>query len=458
VAVAASAAGQEVVALGVLGGLFAVVVALRPFAGIVALLGTMMLGLPEWLAGSGRLTANNALGVLLVLALVVQLYLRRDFWFVVVPQVLLLAVICATFVLSLVISWYTYVPTWPLPKDWTENTLFLLFSRLAFLVLLLNFAGTPRRVLGILLCVLGFTLAVIPSALYNLATWPGGVDALTGRATAEFRIAADVSSWGQNVNRFAFMCNLSILLIWMILQLWGARVVQLVGAALILTLVTLVLATVSRSGFLGLGLVLAFLLAQRGVPARFRWGVVGAAAVCVLAFLVLAPAPAAERLLNLSPDQAERLEGWRSTVIRLETNAHAWEVFTSAPLLGVGPGNFRWLHREAYPHSIAAGRPTHNSYLWALTEGGVIAGVLYLLLFGVIFRDLGHVLQAAPGGSWRWHVGRFLMGYLLIFLFFSAFADIWLEPHLYLLAGLSVLVRRLADVGMPASPLPPAAA
>jgi hypothetical protein len=36
------------------------------------------------------------------------------------------------------------------------------------------------------------------------------------------------------------------------------------------------------------------------------------------------------------------------------------------------------------------------------------------------------------------------MGYLLVFLFFSGFADFWLDPHLYLLAGLSMLVRRFA--------------
>lgn len=439
VAVAASTAGQEAVALAVLGGLFVVIVVLRPFVGIVGLLGTMMLGLPEVLAGSGRLTANNALGVVLVLAMVVQICLRRDVWFLGTPQVLLLTAIAVVFVLSLVLSWYVYVPAWPLPRDWTESTLFQLFSRLAFVVLLMNFAETPRRVLGILLAMLVFTMAVIPSALYNLATWPGGAD------SAEFRIAADVSSWGQNVNRLAFMCNLSILLIWMILQLWGGRMLWLAGAAAIVTLAIVVLATVSRSGFLSLGLVMAFLLAQRGFSARFRWSVAGATVACVLAFLVLAPAPAGERLLNLSPDQSDRLEGWRSTVIRLETNAHAWEVFTASPLLGVGPGNFRWLHRERYPHSVAAGRPTHNSYLWALTEGGVVAAGLYLLLFAAIFRDLWRALAVAGEGSRLGPVGRFLMGYLLIFLFFSMFADIWLEPHLYLLAGLSALVRRLAE-------------
>jgi hypothetical protein len=41
-----------------------------------------------------------------------------------------------------------------------------------------------------------------------------------------------------------------------------------------------------------------------------------------------------------------------------------------------------------------------------------------------------------------------------LFLFFSGFADIWLEPHLYLLAGLSMLLAR-RDLDEPvAAPVP----
>jgi hypothetical protein len=42
----------------------------------------------------------------------------------------------------------------------------------------------------------------------------------------------------------------------------------------------------------------------------------------------------------------------------------------------------------------------------------------------------------------------------MIFLFFSAFADFWLEPHLYLLAGLSMLMKRFATEGEGAHPAP----
>ena len=41
---------------------------------------------------------------------------------------------------------------------------------------------------------------------------------------------------------------------------------------------------------------------------------------------------------------------------------------------------------------------------------------------------------------------RFLRGFFFIWVFFSIFADFWLEVHLYLIAGLAMLlVRRRFD-------------
>ena len=41
-----------------------------------------------------------------------------------------------------------------------------------------------------------------------------------------------------------------------------------------------------------------------------------------------------------------------------------------------------------------------------------------------------------------WHVTRFLRGFFAIWIFFSLFADFWLEVHLYLIAGLTMLLLR----------------
>ena len=435
-------------------GVFAViVVVVAPVLGIVVFVGTLLLGLPWFLAGDGRLTANNLLGLILLAVLIVQVCLSRDLWFMKTSQVILFALIGGVLVASLMHARLVYIPTVPPPKDQTENTLFIFFSRLLFLCMFVNFVRTKRHVLLILFAVLVFTMAVIPSAFNNLANYKGEediatgktLDADTGKAT-EFRVTSDTTSWGKNENRLAFMCNVSILLMWMFMQFWRRWWVWAMGFPLIMVMGGLTLSTASRSGFLSLGLVFMFLLFQRGISWPVRGSVLGAIAFCGLIFFLVLPRASYERLLNYSVDQSQHPEAWKSTQSRIETNQHAIEVFLSAPLLGIGPGDFRWLHRERYPYALSAGRPNHNSYLWAATEGGIPTVLLYLILFYCIWHDLRQAQRLYPQGDVLWHVTRFLRGFFFIWVFFSIFADFWLEVHLYLIAGLAMLlVRRRFD-------------
>ena len=442
--------------VAVLGAIAVIVIVLNPIFGILCLLGTLILGLPWFLAGDGRLTANNLLGLILLAVLIIQICLTRDLWFMRAPQVLIFFLIGGALVFSLMHARHIYVPHFATmtiqavaAKDQTENTLFTFFARLAFLLMFVNFVKTKRHIVLVLLAFLVFTMAVIPSAFYNLYNYKGEediatgktIDADTGKAT-EFRVVSDTTSWAKNENRLAFMCNASILLIWMFMQIWKRWWIRCVGFALILTMAGLNLATASRSGFLCMGLVFLFLLGQRGVSWSFRFSVIGAIFFCGLIFFLALPRASYDRLLNYSLDQSTHPQAWRSTQTRIETNQHAIAVFMKAPLVGVGPGNFRWLHRELYPYSIAAGRPNHNSFLWAATEGGGITLGLYLLMFTVIGFDLHKTHKRYVPGSDLWHVTRFLSGFLFTFVFFSAFADFWLEPHLYILAGTTMLLLR----------------
>jgi hypothetical protein len=431
-------------------GIFSIIaIVVAPVLGIVVFVGTLLLGLPWFLAGDGRLTANNLLGLILFAVLIVQICLSRDLWFLKTPQVVLFALIGFVLLASLMHGRLVYIPAVPPPKDQTENTLFIFFTRLLFVCMFVNFVRTKRHVVLVLFAVLVFTMAVIPSAFNNLANYKGEedvatgktLDADTGKAT-EFRVTSDTTSWGKNENRLAFMCNVSIMLIWMFMQFWRRWWLWAMGFPLIMIMGGLTLSTASRSGFLSLGLVFMFLLFQKGISAPFRASVIGAMVFCGLIFFIVLPRASYERLLNYSVDQSQHPEAWKSTQSRIETNQHALEVFQSAPFLGIGPGNFRWLHRERYPFSLAAGRPNHNSYLWAATEGGIATLGLYLILFYFIWRDLKRAHALYPPDDVLWHVTRFLRGFFFIWVFFSLFADFWLEVHLYLIAGLAMLLVR----------------
>jgi hypothetical protein len=67
---------------------------------------------------------------------------------------------------------------------------------------------------------------------------------------------------------------------------------------------------------------------------------------------------------------------------------------------------------------------------------------LYLVLFVVMWRQLAAAQKLYAPGDVLWHVTRFLRGFFAIWIFFSLFADFWLEIHLYLIAGLTMLLLR----------------
>lgn len=67
------------------------------------------------------------------------------------------------------------------------------------------------------------------------------------------------------------------------------------------------------------------------------------------------------------------------------------QLIADKPILGVGPGNWKvevWqygLYFESWGNSFAQ-RP-HNDFLWVFSEGGVIAGLSYILIFLILLRD-----------------------------------------------------------------------
>ena len=293
----------------------------------------------------------------------------------------------------------------PPPKDLTENTLFIFGSRLVFLCMFVNFVRSKKHVLLVLFAVLVFTMAVIPSAFSNLANYKGEediatgkmIDTDTGKAT-EFRVTSDTTSWGKNENRLAFMCNVSILLIWMFMQIVRSRAIRVLGFAAMLIMAGLTLSTASRSGFLSLGLVFLSSSFQKGVSWPFRFSVMGAMMVCGLVVLLVLPRASYERLMNYSLDQSTHPEAWRSTQSRIETNQHAIEMFLQCPRARRRAGQLP-LAAPGAVSLFARRRPPQPQFLsLGGHRGRDLALGLYLVLFVVIWRQLAAAQKLyAPG-------------------------------------------------------------
>jgi O-antigen ligase len=155
-------------------------------------------------------------------------------------------------------------------------------------------------------------------------------------------------------------------------------------------------------------------------------------------FLVLDPR-AQERVLNLNPFATERVEGTTSAQQRAESAEESFAIIKKYPIFGTGIGNFRWVNR--YLHE-SLWKPPHNSYLWAAAEGGLILFGLYIALFVALWRRFGRLRRDYAAHADLPLFPNLLRVYMILILFFSFFADVWLEVHVFLLAASAALLRR----------------
>ncbi len=83
----------------------------------------------------------------------------------------------------------------------------------------------------------------------------------------------------------------------------------------------------------------------------------------------------------------------------VERMAHiqaAWGMFTSYPLLGVGPGNFTPAYPDfAIPPWLISQGHAHNYYLHSAAEGGVVGAIAYLVLLAALVRLCVRAVQRA---------------------------------------------------------------
>jgi len=84
--------------------------------------------------------------------------------------------------------------------------------------------------------------------------------------------------------------------------------------------------------------------------------------------------------------EEEGLEAAGSTEGRVRTMQAALRVWSLHPVFGVGIGNFNTERAVTDPFGTVG--PPHDSYLWALSEGGLFALILYLGFFWWVFKKI----------------------------------------------------------------------
>lgn len=437
-----------VAACGVIFGLVGgTIVFYKPHVGLLIIMTTMLVSYPSALKGVGPLTINNMLGLALMLILAFQVYRSHDYWFMREPEIRMLFVVAGLLLFTLLLS-ILILPNVKhmLPKilmsrdsatsygdvDVTKRWIFELLSRIAFTIFFINYIKTRRQLLIVLIIFSLCIIAVVPTI---------GIGAIKG--VDNTRITSKLVGWAENANRFAFMVNVGIaLFIWLA---HTTRSIPLILAALAgaAGCVPLVLMTASRSGFIGLGIVGLMVAWNAPLPRHWKiWGLLAGFILAVLVFFFVLPPEHQERLLNLNPfNRTQGEEGTRSTEQRVATLEDAILIIQHYPVFGVGLGNFRWFNE--YLHG--SWKPPHNSYVWSWAEGGIFTTLAYLVLFSFLYARIQRLRKKYTDDPVLPHLPEFLNIYIVLFFFFSIFADVWLEVHIYFIIAFSVVLSRWAE-------------
>lgn len=217
-----------------------------------------------------------------------------------------------------------------------------------------------------------------------------------------------------------------------------SRIVYALSALLMISAIVI---TFSRGGFLGLLVAVAFLAYKLGYRQRLTIALGGV--VLLLVFLVLAPGNYPMRLASIF---IPSLDPVGSAGVRREILFRSIVSAIRHPLLGLGMGNF---HIVSIHEQV-----THNAYTQVAAEMGAAALVIYTMFIVTPLRKLGQIVRdtgLAGRKSKYYYLAIGLQASLLGYMVSSFFASVAYLWYVYYLVAYAVCLRRLyeAETGKP---------
>jgi O-antigen ligase len=407
----------------ILGGICVLWLFKSPYWGVLIILALWFAEFSPAFLGVSYLRIPYLISALLLFPLGLSILEDRGVWVRRLPQIKILVAIGIILLASTAWSHYRY-PIVLIPElDQTGEMLQRFITRFAFLVFFLYFITTLRKIELSIWLLLGLILVSAVSALYNL-TLPGAQ-----RAWSTF-------GPGSNPNSLAFLSLFGASLLWFYYLHTSSRRLKQLALMFLVPLPTIAIAAGSRGGFLQL-LAFVVLIVKEQASWSAAKKVRSLLLIGVASLLFLSIVPAASLLRATSFEASQSAAGGESLRNRINTVRTALDMIASNPILGIGIGNFRWMHQ------IVSGSDLHphNSYIGALLSGGISCLALYLLLFYVTYQMLKRLEKSGPP-KLLW-VSKGLRINLILFLIASISDDIWLNDFIYLIIGLTVAMTRV---------------
>jgi hypothetical protein len=401
---------------------------LRPEIGLYALLLNALIGLSHMasLPRIGPLSVPVAFEGILLLAVAYRIVFMRHRLFIASPQHLLALALLAWMLLSLITNERLSMENLSAIRN-----LYLIRMLIFFLLtnILLSRDALRRMVIVFMLANAGLLLT---SLLVRLGTF--GLE----RLSFSERILR-TSSILHNPNNLAF--ELTTMLIFTVAAFLCVShpVLRGILAALAGADVLAILATLSRSGFLSLIVVLTFLLWK----VRRDWrGVAVAAVLGLLIWLFIPPGLAFRLSLVEEIQDVDRLDYAR---VGMSMAAHN-------PVFGVGIGNYLEAFDEYNDTDLEEAHPSHNMYMSLAAQMGFPALILYLLMVTSLWARVARLekdlRRTSRAGSFLHSFGWAVQVFLVNLLVFGLSGDVQFEYSVFAAMGFGMLLHREHQGGM----------
>jgi putative inorganic carbon (HCO3(-)) transporter len=335
------------------------------------------------------------------------------------PEVNLVLLFCLTGLLSMPLAINRFAA-------WQEfNGTFI--RCIVMFIVIVNVVRTRARLKGLLLIAIatGLWLSVEAINEYRL-----------GLATVEGYRAGGMGGgiFGNSNDMALFLVTIVPIVIALLLSSRSLARKFLYGGCAVLMVSGIVL-TYSRGGFIGLLVALTLLAWKAGQ--RRRLGILVIGFLIVAAFLALVPGYA----LRLASILVPSLDPVGSSEARSGELFRSLYIAIRHPLLGIGMGNYA-------PEMSYRGLVTHNSYTQVAAEMGMAALVCYTLFIVTPLKKLGQIARETFGAKANSHfyylalgLQASLVGYMVC-SFFASVAYLW---YVYYLVAYAVCLRRLYE-------------
>lgn len=221
------------------------------------------------------------------------------------------------------------------------------------------------------------------------------------------------------------------------------RIFGVVGAVLI---IAAILATQSRGGMLGL-LAVGAVFVMRAHKSHSRWVLTGSAGTAVIVVLVAL----SNRVSSARAGDAIALGEDEASTSRLNLWWVALKMAADHPLTGVGLNNFRannFFYNTAWD---GLARAVHSTWLGVLSEGGILAFGVFVVLVASIARlasksarTLSPEVAGAAHIPVSWAMARALLGGMAGFVVSGTFLTEGFTWPIYILLALTVAIGRYA--------------